>query len=90
VNLFINSLKADNLKQEKEKEKVTTNKEVKVDLNKSRFKASSTATSQFKDINNLDSINIDELSCRPRTVTNVGLDYIINTDFKQGKASFYR
>lgn len=33
---------------------------------------------------------MDELSCRPRTVTNVGLDYIINTDFKKGRDSFYR
>lgn len=47
-----------------------------------RFKISNTKSqteksmleSLIKDLNNLDSIKIDELSCRPRTVTNVGLD----------------
>jgi hypothetical protein len=57
---------------------------------KSQSKTSTSATAQFKAVNDLESLNIDELSCRPRTVTNVGLDYIINTDFKKGRDSFYR
>jgi len=44
----------------------------------------------MQEVNNIDSINVSELSCRPRTVTNVGLDYLINKDFKKGRASFYR
>jgi len=47
-----------------------------------RFKISSSKSSTektmlesaLKEFNNIDSISIDELSCRPRTVTNVGLD----------------
>jgi len=41
-------------------------------------------------VNNIDSIVVDELSCRSRTSTNVGMDYIINKDFTKGRQSFYR